>query len=82
MNHFGVRLWTQLVGVRPGWLARRLALLPGILRYPALPWKPPLGARASVSEDSSRNLQSRFDSGRKIYRRVLSVGDTESRVER
>ena len=67
MNHFGDRLFIHDVGVRPGWFARRLALLPGILRNPAFPWNPPRGARDSVSEESSKNLHSRFDSGRKIY---------------
>ena len=76
----GGRLFIQLMGDRPGWLARREAFDPGILRYPALPWNPPLGASERVSAESSKNLHSRFDSGRKIY--IVSWSTQRSRLGR
>lgn len=66
MNHFGVRSEIQLSGDMPGWFDLLLVLDPGRRMKPALPWNPPRGARLSVRDDSSKNLHSRFDSGRKI----------------
>lgn len=67
MNHLGDRSVNQDMGDIPGWFDLREVLDPGIRTNPALPWNPPLGASDKVSEETSKNLHNRFDSGRKIY---------------
>lgn len=66
MNHLGVLSPNQESGLIPGWLDLLLVFDPGILTNPAFPWNPPRGARERVREEISKNLQSLFDSGRKI----------------
>ena len=67
MNHLGDRSVNQDMGDIPGWFDLREVLDPGIRTNPALPWNPPRGASERVSEETSKNLHNRFDSGRKIY---------------